>query len=451
MRRQAQHRRSPPRPFGQLRSALPGEASHGASPPSTGPAGQHSPFWSAILLVVVVGLATAIGLPAPAAHADRFGLPWQGVVVVDGVVTRAEATSQSQAIGPLGKGARVPVLAAVEGEPGPDGSATWYSTSVGFLPGAVVREDREPWIAEVTRNRVPIHAKPDAKSPIRRHAKAADLLRVVGVSPGLDGDQNVWWATTEGFVPLDAIREATSDAASRWTMPQAAEAATGWWGQITDLANVRAVPSTRAPIVGHLSRGQRVKVLGEEQGQVVSGSPVWYRIDGGRYAGARVHSSLIKRTAPPPASAVAPDRPPADQTWIVVDRKASTLTLVEGGRPSFVTYVSLGKAGVDTPKGDYSTFGKFRRDDMTSSSVPNATGSYDLPNVPFTQYYAEGGYAIHGTYWHDGYGTVQSQGCVNLTVTDGAYLFERTKPSVPSGANERWASIAQATPVIILD
>ena len=63
-----------------------------------------------------------------------------------------------------------------------------------------------------------------------------------------------------------------------------------------------------------------------------------------------------------------------------------------------------------------------------SASVADADHAYHLPNVPFVQYYREGGYAIHRTYWHDHFGLVESQGCINLTWTDSAYLF-----TLPSG------------------
>ena len=47
---------------------------------------------------------------------------------------------------------------------------------------------------------------------------------------------------------------------------------------------------------------------------------------------------------------------------------------------------------------------------MTSTTVPDAEPSYDLPNVPFAQYFKADGSAIHGAYWHDAFGTNQSQG-----------------------------------------
>ena len=68
---------------------------------------------------------------------------------------------------------------------------------------------------------------------------------------------------------------------------------------------------------------------------------------------------------------------------------------------------------------------------MTSNSVRDPGGYYDLPNVPDTQYYLDGGFAIHGTYWHDDFGGDESHGCINVTWTDGRYLFSQTAPTVP--------------------
>ena len=186
----------------------------------------------------------------------------------------------------------------------------------------------------------------------------------------------------------------------------------------------------------------------------VGGNSTWYRIDGGRYAGARVHSSLISRMPAPPAMTSVPRPPDAPVgAWIVVDRKTSTLTYLNpDGQPQLSTYVSLGRAGVETPDGDYSTMGKYRFDNMSSASVQNADHEYHLPNVPFTEYYRDGGYAIHSTYWHDHFGAVESQGCINLTWSDGAYLFGLTQPQVPADDVAKWATgSAPSTPVVIVN
>jgi hypothetical protein len=69
--------------------------------------------------------------------------------------------------------------------------------------------------------------------------------------------------------------------------------------------------------------------------------------------------------------------------------------------------------------------------------------------VTDVQYFHQDGYAIHSTYWHDEFGTEQSQGCVNLTLTDGAYLFGLTEPKLADGQEDLW-SPDFATPVLIL-
>src|SRR5205823_13518914 len=194
-------------------------------------------------------------------------------------------------------------------------------------------------------------------------------------------------------------------------------------------------------------------VLEEVQGDPVSGNPTWYRIDGGRYAGAVVHSSLLARLPEPkPVTAAPPDvAPPV--AWIAVSRSTSTLTYFDdNNNPQFTTYVSLGRAGVDTPEGDYRTDGKYKFDNMSSSTVENADHAYHLPNVPFVEYYRDGGFAIHGTYWHDHFGLVESQGCINLTWADSAYLFRLTLPQVAPEDIARWAvGSLPATPLRILN
>jgi hypothetical protein len=273
---------------------------------------------------------------------------------------------------------------------------------------------------------------------------------VAGVAPGVDGDSNLWWATTEGYADLHALRATSNPYAQQWSLPAADDALHGWWGQAKP-ANVRAAPSADAPILGEFAGGEHVKVLGEEHGDAVDGNDTWYRIDGGRFAGGHVHSSLIQHLADPQPTLAPTSRDVGHDPWIVVNRAASTLSLLRDGQPQFTTYVSLGKAGVDTPDGEYSTFIKYRADRMTSATVPTAEHSYDLPNVPFTQYFKADGSAIHSTYWHDEFGTEQSQGCVNVTWTDGEYLFGQTSPQIPADQIGFPVAPEQATPVVIVN
>jgi hypothetical protein len=399
-------------------------------------------------IAVVACLVTLLSATTGQAAAGRFGPPWQSRVTVEQTTLYTQPDRTAAVVGPLFRNQIVVVTAEHTAEDGTE----WLQVPDGYLLASDVQEEVQPWVAEVSVASVSIHARPNARDPVRRTARRGDLLRVTGVSPGIEGDTGTWWSTTEGFVGLRTLQMATSDVAASWVLPPAYEAPAGWWGTIRSQANVRVGSWTDSPVLGTLGAGERVKVLGEEQGAAVSGNATWLRIDGGRFAGARVHSSLVARM-PEPKAVIAPkpaDSPPGG--WLAVSRSAATLTyLDEGGTPVFSTYVSLGRAGVETPQGGYETLGKYRADTMSSATVTDADRAYHLPNVPFVQYYRDGGYAIHGTYWHDNYGRVQSQGCINLTWTDSAYLFELTQPEVAPDLLARWAINIPATPVVIVD
>jgi hypothetical protein len=380
--------------------------------------------------------------------ASRFGPPWQARVTVDETSLYADPDLTSEVVGPLSRDQLVVVVGETTAA---DGNA-WSQLPDGWLLSSDIGEDYSPWIAEVSVASVSIYARSNSQEPVRRTASEGDLLRVCGLAPGIGGDSAIWWATTEGYVGLHTLRAASSEWSASWVCPDGSQAPDGWWASVRSQANVRAGASTKAPIVGSLVPGDRVKVLEEVPGDPVRSNATWYRIDGGRYAGAFVHSSLIARmTDPTPVEVDRPPDTPDDLGVIAVSPSTSTLTYLQPtGEVAFSTYVSLGRAGVETPQGDYSTIGKYRFDTMSSQTVADADHAYNLPNVPFVQYYRDGGYAIHSTYWHDHFGLVESQGCINLTWSDGAYLFGLTQPTVADGDVARWATgTLKATPVVI--
>ncbi len=399
------------------------------------------------LVAALLSLALWLLVGGGAARADRWGTPYSAHVATSASTVYTKPDPMSSRVGPLWHDAIVVVLDTTTGADGNE----WAQIPDGFVPISDLSEMLTmPWTAQVSVPSVDVHAYPFASSALMRTAAKGDLLRVMGVSKGLEGDPNVWWATTAGYVPLGSIQWATDDWAGWWKLPTASEAPDGWWGVLTQEAHVRAAPSTNAPVLGAFNGGEYVKVLAEETGSPIDGNPLWYRIDGGRYAGGRIHSSVVRRLPAPKANTTPPAGGAPNGSWIVVDRANFSLTFVRNGQAAFVTYVSLGKAGVDTPTGTYVTFAKFLGDRMSSRNVQNPTHPYDLPNVPFTEYYKDGGYAIHGTYWHDVFGTRESQGCINLTWTDAAYLFGLTSPSM-DGATVAGGEGENQTPVVILD
>lgn len=110
----------------------------------------------------------------------------------------------------------------------------------------------------------------------------------------------------------------------------------------------------------------------------------------------------------------------SSQQWIEIDLSDQRLTAWEGDVPVFSITVSTGRASDMTPTGVYEIQSKYRTARMQGEHEGK---SYDIPDVPYTMYFS-GGYAIHGAYWHDNFGTPVSSGCINVPVDGAAWLFD---------------------------
>jgi hypothetical protein len=101
--------------------------------------------------------------------------------------------------------------------------------------------------------------------------------------------------------------------------------------------------------------------------------------------------------------------------WIDVDLGDQTLTAYEGSDPIMTFLVSTGTTAHPTVTGQFRIWVKL---ESTRMKGPG----YDLKDVPYTMYFYEG-YGLHGAYWHNNFGTPMSHGCVNLSISDSAWLF----------------------------
>jgi lipoprotein-anchoring transpeptidase ErfK/SrfK len=103
------------------------------------------------------------------------------------------------------------------------------------------------------------------------------------------------------------------------------------------------------------------------------------------------------------------------ERWIDVDLTHQTVSAYQGNTAVNSFVVSTGTWQHPTVTGQYQVYIKLR---STTMSGPG----YSLPNVPYTMYFYKG-YGIHGTYWHNNFGTPMSHGCVNLTIPDAEWLY----------------------------
>ena len=124
------------------------------------------------------------------------------------------------------------------------------------------------------------------------------------------------------------------------------------------------------------------------------------------------------------------------ERWLDVNVTKQTLVAYDGEKPVFATLISTGEAGLEdhekstaTKRGIFRIHTKYVTATMSSDEVGE---EFELRDVPYVQYFEEG-YALHGAYWHDRFGTPKSHGCINLSPEDARRLFFFTEPALPSG------------------
>ncbi len=123
------------------------------------------------------------------------------------------------------------------------------------------------------------------------------------------------------------------------------------------------------------------------------------------------------------------------EKWIDISIAKQALVAFEGTKPVYATLVSTGRDGLGDPDSSFATIRGLYR--IGTKHVTATMGSteigeeFSLRDVPYVQYF-ETGYALHGAYWHDGFGEPRSHGCVNLPEWDAMWLFAWTGPEVPA-------------------
>lgn len=115
---------------------------------------------------------------------------------------------------------------------------------------------------------------------------------------------------------------------------------------------------------------------------------------------------------------------------IKVDLASQHLYAYEGDTVVMDFPVSTGKWH-KTPTGTFNIWIKLRYTRMSGGS---GADYYNLPNVPYTMFFANSevpksdGYSIHGAYWHNNFGHPMSHGCVNMRIADAGQVFEWANP-----------------------
>ena len=101
--------------------------------------------------------------------------------------------------------------------------------------------------------------------------------------------------------------------------------------------------------------------------------------------------------------------------WIDIDLTNQRAYAYQGKNLINTFIISTGTWQHPTITGQYSIYVKYLYADM-------AGPGYYLPNVPYVMYFYKG-YGLHGTYWHNNFGTPMSHGCINFQTDDAGWVY----------------------------
>ncbi len=267
---------------------------------------------------------------------------------------------------------------------------------------------------------------------------ADTLVNIYEEKKGGDPGQSqnpVWWRTDEGWVHSSLIQPVRNDL----NQPIVDVPKEGFLAEVT-------VPFTEAwrNDDGNPKKVYRFYYASThwvDQSVTDKKGRVWYRVLDDRY---KVYYFVLAESLrrvdddelTPISSNVTDKR-------IEVDLKQQSLTAYENGAIALTARVSTGRRGAATPSGEFKVEQKRPSRHMAASDG----NGFDLPGVPWVSYIYWTGVALHGTYWHNDYGTPRSRGCINLTPADAKWLYRWTLPVVPPG--EDYVRAPEGTRVVV--
>lgn len=99
----------------------------------------------------------------------------------------------------------------------------------------------------------------------------------------------------------------------------------------------------------------------------------------------------------------------------------------------YAARVATGRKNYESPTGWFHTFHKRPTYHMFGGA--DEFSIFDLPGVPWDSYITDSGVALHGTYWHNDFGTQHSHGCINMALEDAKWIYRWSMPTVLPGEN----------------
>ena len=118
-----------------------------------------------------------------------------------------------------------------------------------------------------------------------------------------------------------------------------------------------------------------------------------------------------------PQATTQPRKAAAPEILVVVSKPTQTMTVTVDGHVRYRWRVSTGATHYSTPDGSYTPF---------RMELMHYSREWDNAGMPHAIFFTQRGHSIHGSD-HSGLGTNVSHGCVRLTLSNAATLYQLVK------------------------
>jgi lipoprotein-anchoring transpeptidase ErfK/SrfK len=194
-----------------------------------------------------------------------------------------------------------------------------------------------------------------------------------------------------------------------------------------DCVNVRSEPSATSTAITKVRTGIVLKV----DDKVEAGGREWYKVvfkESLRYPERLTSDWYVAAEFTRPFTnegikQIEKDKPATTTKRITVDLSDQKIYAYDGDELFMEQIVSTGIPTTPTPRGVFTIFKKTPTRYMQGPIPGISDHYYDLPGVPWNLYFTSEGAVFHGAYWHDDFGAVHSNGCVNMPLDKAEELY----------------------------
>ncbi len=256
--------------------------------------------------------------------------------------------------------------------------------------------------------------------------KRDDLLDLDGqIHGGVDGDYNRMWyrLSNQNYVYSGWIQEVKTELNKVvMKIPE-----TGVLGEITipyadSSYGINASPSAGPRLYYGTTHWITALVSDKRDGSM------WYRAyDAATRVNYYTRPAWIRLFSPDEIAPLSTQVPETEKR-IEIYLERQLLLVYEWDVLVYAARVATGRKNYESPTGWFHTFHKRPTYHMFGGA--DEFSIFDLPGVPWDSYITDSGVALHGTYWHNDFGTPHSHGCINMAIEDAKWIFRWTLPTV---------------------